>query len=262
MNTAKPTGITTKALTFGFTFLAILSTLGFTACGKKNNGGPALQNPGPIGLANQCTGGWCMGAASGQTLGRPVGRVYYDDNLDDDSQPYHNQVNQNQMNQNPNTPNNQNNQQVYYNGGRLMEITATINMWQTAQNTNMWGNAQNFNPYQRFGNSLSGQQLMYVYVGGVQISGNVQVFQQPVGCHFTAGNYTLQGNGVIGMDNTWLQPDAVLTATNGTNQFRLVIDAMQVQTTQAITNNNQTYDAVLKGFVFIPECNDAKFRVE
>ncbi len=257
MNLANTTGTTKKVLTFTVAFIAIASTLGFSGCGKKNNGGPALQNPGPIGLANQCTGGVCFGAASGQTLGRAIGRLFYPDSLDQDED-----TNFSSQNRNNSLNNNQNNNQIQFNGGRLMEITATINMWQTAQGTNRWGNVQNVTPYQRFGNTLSGQQLMYIYVGGVQISGNLQVFQQIAGCNFPTGNYALQGNGVIGMDNTYLQNGAILTATQNGYRISMLIDHLQVQSMQAMTNNNQTYDAVLKGVVEIEECNNSSFKVE
>ncbi len=234
MNTYKHQ-ITWLAIRFGVSALVLASTLGFTACGKKNNGGSQAQYNPLINPANQCSGGNCYGAYSGSQITKTLGRLQYSDNVDE----VHSNVN-----------------------NRLMELSLTINVLQTGNSGNIGSGYMN--PYNPVPSSLVGHDLLYRYQGNVQVSGNLQVFSQIASCNVPVGIYNLQpiSVGSIAAGHLW-QQSVIATSANG--QITLDLDGVQIigmQATSVVNNVPVTFDSFLQGDVSIRECNNASFKME
>lgn len=241
MKTAKTQRAWT-ALRVGALFVMVVSTLGFSACGKKNSGGSAARNQPLINPANQCSGGFCFGAASGQQISKSLGRMQYDDNLDTLDEP-------------TSQPNNNFNR-------RLMELSLTVNILQNVQGANTWGVGY-VNPGNPVPSQMGGRDLLHVYRGPVQVHGTLSVNGQVAGCNIPVGTYQIQpaSLGTVSESHIW---QSVVASTPQGN-VTLDLDGVQIvgmPATSMINNTAVTYDSFLYGIVTIRECNDASFRME
>ena len=224
------------ALRFGVSFLVLASTLGFTACGKKNNGGPQAQQAPLIGAANQCFGGYCNGAASGQQLSKSLGRLTYDDSLDDSDRPLNN--------------------------NRLMELSLTVNILQNAQGANSWGTGYR-NPLNPVPSSMGGRELLHIYRGPVQVVGSLQVLGQVAGCNIPVGTYQIQPAtmGSVGASHIW--QSLIVMTPNGA--VTIDLDGVQIvgmPASSMVNNAVVHFDSFLFGLASIRECGNATFKME
>ncbi|MDZ4661359.1 MAG: hypothetical protein SGJ18_07025 [Pseudomonadota bacterium] len=225
-----------RTLKFGVSFLLLASTFGFTACGKKNSGGSQAQYNPLIGPANQCSGGYCYGAASGQQIANSLGRMQYDDSLDDSDRPLNN--------------------------NRLMELSLKVNILQNSQGANSWGTGY-MNPYNPVPSSLGGRDLLHIYSGPVQVTGSLQVLSQITGCNIPVGNFPIQPITMGSVSSSYIWQSLVANTPNGPTTIDLEgVQIVGMPARSMVNNTAVAFDSFLFGAVLIRECNNASFKME
>lgn len=210
----------------------------FLGCGKNNDGGPAAQNPGLIGISNNCGPFGCFGATTGQQITTAVGGLNYDDNLDSS------------------TTSTQ---------SRLMDLTLNINMWQTNNNGLMGAPSYPMAPN---GLAFSGAQQLLSFFGPVQVSGQLNVLGTISECNIPQGTYNVQALRV-GQLNYGSLTAPLSVNVNGGKGFTIMLEGINVVSNTMApiggsigVQNYNSSQSRLYGLVRIPECKDSTFRVE
>ncbi|OQW53679.1 MAG: hypothetical protein A4S09_07180 [Proteobacteria bacterium SG_bin7] len=212
----------------------LLAAHAFVACGKSGSGGVLASNPGMTGISNNCTAFGCLALQKGPQIGRIYGQLFHDDELDS---------------------------RENANRSKLMELSLDVN---TRNNVNMTSGA--------FLNLMT-------YRGNVLVSGQVQVTAPIIGCNIPQGSYAVQSQQIGGMPMGSMGAigglDAMLmlgslTASLGVNVnngqgFTINIQNIMLVPSNFVQNGVSSggmNEARLVGFVTIPNCDNASFRVE
>ncbi len=223
---------------FAAVTLSSVAVLGFIGCGKSSSGGPVVQNPGLLGIAQNCNGmAGCMTASMGQALPKAGARLNYDDALD--------------------TGNNQ---------ARVMEIYLNMNTVQATGTPYGAGTMMN-----QFGYTVNGRELLMTYVGAVMVSGTLNVIGNVMGCNLPPGTYNLQQAQPGWYASGNLSVPLFISVNNG-SPISIVLNNVGIQpgyfgmygATALPGQQMQTgaIEATIAGAAIIPECNNATFRME